>query len=79
VIQMLGLARTKYIRCRELFANYVVRYTGHLQGAAFKRYELILRFLVQSEMSFIVREHELKKLIEERDRHLPAALLSQEK
>lgn len=64
---MLGLARTKYIRCKELFANYIVKFTGHLQGKAFEKYELILRFLVQSEMCFIIREHELKKLIEERE------------
>lgn len=63
---MLGLARTKYIRCRELFANYIVKFAGHLQGKAFEKYELILRFLVQSEMSLIIREHELKKLVEER-------------
>lgn len=61
------ISKIKYVRCRELFGNIVAKFSGRLRGAALDKYNLILCFLVQSEQSFIIREHELKKLVKERE------------
>lgn len=63
----LDMVKTKTIRCRRLFTNIFHKYAGHLNAPETEKANLILSFLMQSERSYIIREHELKKLVKERE------------
>lgn len=67
---MLGylvVVELKADRCRILFTNLFRKWAGHLNSQATEKGNLVLLFLGQSERSYVIREHELKKLVKERE------------
>jgi hypothetical protein len=62
---LITISRLKSLECRALFGDIVVKFRGRMSGAALDKRNLILLFLMQSEQSYIIREHELKKLAKE--------------
>lgn len=62
------ISKIKSVRCRNLFGIIVTKFSGgKLNNAVLNKYNMILHFLEQSEHSYIIREHELKKLSEEKE------------
>lgn len=62
---LITISRLKSLECRALFGDIVAKFRGRMSGAALDKRNLILLFLMQSEQSYIIREHELKKLVKE--------------
>lgn len=62
---LITISRLKSLECRALFGDIVIKFRGRMSGAALDKRNLILLFLMQSEQSYIIREHELKKLARE--------------
>lgn len=61
------ISNLKSVRCRKLFGAIVAKFSGGLRGTALDKCQMILCFLEQSERSYVIREHELKKLVKERE------------
>lgn len=62
---LITISRLKSLECRALFGYIVTKFGDRMCGAALDNRNLILLFLMQSEQSYIIREHELKKLAKE--------------
>lgn len=63
----LAMVQIKADRCRILFTNLFHKWAGHLNSPAAEKGNLILLFLGRSERSYVIRDHELKKLVKERN------------
>lgn len=64
-LDLITISKLKALECRALFGDIVAKFSGRMCGAALDKRNLLLRFLMQSEQSYIIREHELKKLVKE--------------
>ena len=61
--------RRKAIQCRNLFKNLLLKYRKLSFLSAAEKMDWVLNFLHQSENSYVIREHELRKFMEERGRN----------
>lgn len=65
--EYLTVTRKKTMQCRDLFNKIESKYDGKLSPAAREKINWVLCFLMLSEHSYVLREHNLKKLAEESD------------
>lgn len=63
--EYLTVTRKKTMQCRDLFNKIESKYDGKISRKASEKLIWILCFLIQSEHSYVLREHNLKKLAEE--------------
>lgn len=64
-LDLITISRLKSLKCRALFGDIIIKFRGRMCDAALDKCNLILLFLMQSEQSYIIREHELKKVVKE--------------